>query len=231
MDFNKQNVDDLATQLAEEIVVGKAHDPSKSLLPAHAESERIKGDVLTSLNSHFLSVANGLDLLLDRLETMLDADSPLVDPQAYEELLQKLSTSGAAGEEGLFALSDQELKILLAAAIDLYNQQEFNQAGDAFYVLTVFEPTRPLFWKCLGNAKFFDKKFKEAHDAYEMAIKIDPHDPECYIYLARCLQNEGREREAIDKLQQATDLIGQDPHFASWKEQVTLFTEELKKNK
>ena len=232
MDQNKtdETIDSIAEQLTQEIVADKGHDPSKSLLPPGVEKERIKGEVTTALKNHFISLSNGINSLLDRLETLSEEDNPQVDPQICEDIVNKLaSASETNGQDGrVIDLNDDELKTCLKAAIAIYNQKDYRQAADAFYALTVLDPTRPLFWKCLGNAKFFNKNLKDAFDAYEMSLKINPHDPECLIYQARCLQIEGRETEAIDKLQHAAEIIGHDDNFAVWKDKVNAFIKDLK---
>ncbi len=216
-------IDQIAADWAEEVAQETPVDPSKSFLPAGAQKERLKGEFTQVLNTHFTTFATGINQLLDRLEQLIDAKNPEIDEKIYADILNKMSEKKT--EEGF---TEDELKICFLAAVDLYNNKEYEQAADVFYVLTVFDPTRPLFWKCLGSAKFFGNNFKDAFDAYAMAFKINPQDPECLLYQARCLQNEGRIQEAIDTLQQASDIIAIDPQFADLKDRVTALVQDLK---
>lgn len=210
-------ISDLATGLVNQIMLETSQDPAKSLVTPTAQKERLTDQVTQILSAHFARIDNGIAHLLDRLE--LD---PSLDQTLYATIKDKLSVD--ITENGF---SNHELNALYNAAVDIYNHQEYNHAADAFYVLTVFD-ARSLFWKCLGNAEFLNNQYKAAFDAYAMALKLHEQDPECLIYQSRCLQQENRLAEAIDLLNQASNLINQDPKFNALKETVADLIQSLK---
>lgn len=223
MDKNKigSEIDTLADLWTEE-AAPQLINPTHSLLSPAAQKKRLNDEISQSLNVHFESIDNGVNHLLDRLEQQIAAKDPAVDPVIYSELLTKLS------DQKIEDFTKDELKTFYVAAIDMYNHQEYNQAADAFYVLTLFEPKLAWFWKCLGNSKYMGGHFKDSIEAYETALKINPEDPECLLYLARCLENDKRVPESIHTLQLAEKIIEHNSQLESWKEKISDFLQDLK---
>lgn len=214
--------DKLADELAGELVKEISNDPSKSLLTPGGQKERLKGEIARNLDSHFASVAKGITQLLERSIQLIQANDPRIDQKAFQNLLTKLS------DENKFQdLATEELKVFMVAASDFYNHQEYDQAADAFYTLTVLAPTSPILWKCLGNAKYFGKNYKDAFEAYEMAFSLDPSDLDCVLFQARCLQNDGRQHEAIDRIHHLVEHISRGPQSANWHEKATALLKDL----
>lgn len=217
------DLEPIVSELTEDISKDSLGDPSKALLPPHAQKARLKVEVFESLNNHYLRLANGMNYLLTRLQQMAEAKEPLIDRQVFDEILTKLD------EKRSDELTKDEITALHISAIDIYNSKEYDHAADAFYALTELDPGQSLFWKLIGNANFHIGKFKEAVDAYSMALIMNEKDLESMVYQARCLEGENCIQEAIDILSQARDIIKNNPEFKSWDETVSALIEKLKK--
>lgn len=217
------DIDKIASDLTEEISAETIGDPSKSLLSPQAQKERLKHEILESLNIHFKSISNGINCLLTHMQKMINDQNPSVDEKTYNEILRKMS------EKKTNELTNQELTALFAVAVDLYNHQEYDNAADAFYVLTEFDIGQALFWKCLGNARFYGNHFKGAIEAYDTSLKLNQNDPESLVYQARCLQKENRVQLAIDLLHHAKEITAKDSHFETLNDAVVSLLQELEK--
>lgn len=215
------DVDQIALELTEEME-DMSEATAQSLLSPAAKKERLKLEIAQELTIHFTMFAKGVENLLENLQKLID-EKKEIDQKIYLDITKKLA------DKKIDEFTNEEITALFIAAADLYNQKEYEKAADAFYVLTIFDPTRSLFWKCLGNAKFHSDHFKDALDAYAMAIKINQQDPECMFYQAQCLVKENRLQEAIDLLDQADEMVTQYPQYEPLKNAVRTLIQELKK--
>lgn len=209
INFDKM-VDDLTEKMASEML----GDPSKSVLTPQGQKERLQEQVREILKGHFSKLPKGITYLLENLHKMTAADEPEVDKALFKIILTKLA------EEKTDELTNEELSALFLSAIDLYNTQNYSQAAEAFYVLTEFTPSLPYCWKSLGNSYFHSNQQKEAIEAYATARSLNGEDPEIMVYEARCLYNENRLQEAIDLLNQASEIVDKDSKFQEWKEPI-----------
>ena len=96
------------------------------------------------------------------------------------------------------------------AAMRAYEKGNWDSALDYFNQVLVDEPNSPDIYYHIGDIYRFQGKYKEALEAYQKAIKLDPNFAPSYLGKARALldQTPSKPKDAIDALQIA---ITKDP--------------------
>lgn len=60
-----------------------------------------------------------------------------------------------------------------------------------------YNPLEPAYWGVLGSTRFKQKKFKEAAEAFEKYLELDPNDHRSVMNLAACKDELGLSEEAL----------------------------------
>ncbi|MCE5294188.1 MAG: tetratricopeptide repeat protein [Chlamydiales bacterium] len=142
----------------------------------------------------------GLDKLAD-LCTLITNDR-----QAFiEALVQDKSLQQIAG------ITDAVLEKIYQCAKYHYDQEHFQEASDAFCVLTILQPQNPVFWLGLGNSEYHLKNYDEALHAYAFVSRCNPDDYYSHIYACRCYEAQEDLENAINELQLALFVLNNNP--------------------
>lgn len=104
-------------------------------------------------------------------------------------------------------LTDATIEALYQAAKYLYEQQDYQEASDAFGILIFLDSKSHLFWSGLGHSEFFCGRYQAALKAYSFAMRCDPFDPHCHIYSSKCYEALKYLPEAINALDLALIVI------------------------
>lgn len=86
----------------------------------------------------------------------------------------------------ILGLSDDCLRSFYALSRYLYEQQQYEEACGAFYLLSLINPAYTIFWIGLGNCEYVLKRYQAAVTAYTFALQTDPSDPKTHLLIARC---------------------------------------------
>lgn len=74
-----------------------------------------------------------------------------------------------------------------------------------------FDSTNPSAWFALGRGYYRSKRFVMAEECFQRAVFYDPYMGESYLYLARCLEKQGKPEDAEKMLAEAERLVPDEP--------------------
>ena len=114
-------------------------------------------------------------------------------------------------------ISPATIEALYQAAKYLYEQQDYQEASDAFGILVFLNSQTHLFWLGLGNSEFFCNHYQAALTAYAFAMRADPFDPHCHIYSCKCYEALGQIDQAINALDLALIAISDNKKYEALK--------------
>ncbi len=72
--------------------------------------------------------------------------------------------------------------------------------------LTKRAPMNADAWTALGNALMDSNRFKEAVDAYQKSLAINPKNVDVRVDMGTCLKNSGRPQQAIEEYRKAIQI-------------------------
>jgi len=85
-------------------------------------------------------------------------------------------------------ISDEILELLYRAAKSLYLKGHYQEASDAFGVLTLLNSERDLFWIGFANSEYSCARYETAYVGYSIASYINPFNPALYIFTCKSLE-------------------------------------------
>lgn len=86
----------------------------------------------------------------------------------------------------LYGITDETLDVYYDAAIQLMNENRWEEASDAFTFLIFLHTRFSKFWFYLGYCLQSQNKFDEAFSSYAMCLVLDPNDAYTYANSAQC---------------------------------------------
>lgn len=107
--------------------------------------------------------------------------------------------SGRTMQETLM-IPDEQMLNYYEYANELYEQSNYEDASHIFFLLTQLNPLARVFWLAYANAEWMNNHFEEAFSAYQMAIVLDPLNPDGYLALAKCCVANDEKQAAIEYL-------------------------------
>ena len=179
-------------------------------------TKRIKDGVKQIMQSmvklELVSAATIQDLnrLLELSQNFVVDNTKLVAQLKQEKSLQEI-----------VKISDCTLDKLYMAAKHLYDQKQYTQSANAFYLLTILNPKRYSFWLGLANSEYFTHNFQLALIAYANCCQVNPNDPICHIFSSRCYEELKEGKLAINALDLALFVINDKPQYAHLSQQIT----------
>jgi len=115
------------------------------------------------------------------------------------------------------------------AACRLLQKKRYSEAADAFFFLTMLDPTSFCYWLNLGLAEQMQERYVEALDSLGMATLLNMDDPTPHVYAAECYIASNKLSQAIDSLRLAMECPTEGDEFASVKCQMIDLTKLIKK--
>lgn len=237
---NKIDFSKITADLANEIIQEQG-DPSKALIPLAARKKKIQLEIESSLQQFSERVAKGTKALISNLELLVHSQPDQFN-KAIEELMRMTTEAVNADDinqqlqdgksyKEIYLISDTTIEACYQAAIEFYNHQEYENASNVFYVLSLLDPQNASMWLGLGNSEYFRKRYEEALMAYGMSAFADPSDPQCHFYAAHCYENLGQLDLAINSLEIALFVIRSNPSLQEWEKQAIDYLNFLTTNK
>ena len=117
-----------------------------------------------------------------------------------QEQLQKLVNGVMKGATAgpAVGISRDKLENLYALGNGLYTSGNFKDAHVIFQALCIYDSNDYRFWMGLAGSRQAMEDYEKAIDAYQMAaVATSLHNPEPFLYAARCLLKLGRKEDAI----------------------------------
>jgi tetratricopeptide (TPR) repeat protein len=109
--------------------------------------------------------------------------------------------------QDMLNMNEVVLDSLYQAAKYLYENQNYQDAADAFSVLTLLHTKKHAFWMGLANSEYFCDQLESALFAYTMAAHTNPTDPSAYICSSKCYAQNSQFDNAINCLDLALIVI------------------------
>lgn len=124
-------------------------------------------------------------------------------------LLKKELASGKTAQE-IAGFSDSTMAKFYRAAYNIFEQNRYKEAANAFLFLATLNPHNHEYWLGLGMATQMCHDYEAAIDAYELAAFNEMESPVPYFYLAKCLfaiHDRENALQALDLAIEAADDI------------------------
>lgn len=129
------------------------------------------------------------------------------------DVLQKVRSCGDDDTriaETLKNLSPAATRLMVDTALVATQKGHYQQAIDAFELLTLREPLNSSYWMALGIARQEQKEYEEALDAYAIVQGLTFVDPLPAFYAAQCRFALGEHEGALACLEAAEDFCRMD---------------------
>lgn len=219
-------------------------DEPHSLMPRDSLLKKIQYEVESDLRSFALRIADGLKeigLITDKLALF---EPKIFTPEVVlavkhlcqeESGLQKAALTSLYDKQqkkpikDLVGINDQVVRALYRSGAEIYNEGRYKEAAAAFTVITLMDVPAYDAWIGLGNAEFFCQHYQSALIAYAMAAWSNPKNPMSHIHSAHCYEALKQYEPAINALDIALSVIGNNPSYTAWAKQVSDQKEHLER--
>lgn len=213
----------LAEALAELIV--QEDTGAEALEPKDVYKKKVAQELSQGLISCKRRIENGAKCLTEIVEELAKTNSKIDIAQvtkdfmnlanyfaALPEHLEELYKAFGEGKsiQELAGMSRSTIDALYFGAKDLYERQHYEEAANAFGILTFLNPRYMIFWLGLGNAEYFSQHYEGALTAYAFAVYVNPDDPSPHLYSAKCYEELKQMDYAINALDLALYVIQED---------------------
>jgi tetratricopeptide (TPR) repeat protein len=180
--------------------------------------QRVGLDVDETINQLNRRIAKGYSLLCALYEKQKQAPDgssqyvAFLEPAFFEDKEDVIvSMDDKIDEEKVIqnslGIEESDLSKAHDLAIDLFNDERYEEAADAFFCLSNIAPDIPELLMSLAHAEFHAKHFESAATCYGIAFVANPTDPQPLIYAAASLIQLGNKDEALVYLDEATEVI------------------------
>ena len=114
-------------------------------------------------------------------------------------------------------LSKDSIEALYFTAYGCYNQGKIDDATGYFRLLTQADTRTKKHWMGLAACFQLKKEYKQAIEAYEIAVALEPTDPYVHFHAANCYYSLGNIEDALFALECAKRAIKSQPATDSLK--------------
>ena len=143
-----------------------------------------------------------------------------------EKLLDFLQQGGTVQE--LYGMEDSDVDVMFVSASRYLQQEQFEEAADAFLFLTLLNPYQGKFWMGLGESHRLQKEFDLALQNYKMAAVYDSKNPKPYFHQANCYIANDKPEKALEKLELCLEHCQGKSAFKSMQEVCYELVDDLK---
>lgn len=236
-----ETVSDFLTVIGEFYLIRSLQRKGKDLSSDDVQEER---ELFRQQNStRFLS---GFSALLKLPEANRAILSPIDEDLIKEELAQvaihcrKLleeahsiddfisrHLQGQVSLRRVLGFSDRTMQRCYTCGYELLKHKRFDEAADFFWLLSSLDSFISVYWLGLGIAEQHREHWKQALYAYTMATIADETNPLPQYRSAQCYAALGDTVLAVNALDLAIAQCGDDPKYATLREQAVAWKETL----
>ena len=105
-----------------------------------------------------------------------------------------------------FELSDATIDVFYEVSKEIFDNEEYQDAEDAFFTLSLFNPLQSLYWIGLGMSSQRLMKYEFALSGYSMAAIINAESPLPHMYAAQCFVNLNKRYQARQAVKLALEV-------------------------
>lgn len=186
----------------------------------HSEKNRVtqrEKQVVEEVETFVTLFQEGADILESSLKQLSLSDHEMVakELQKITKTLPKqkgkTEASSLLSKKNLWPkpkwkLSKKSLEAFVNAATHLMEQEKFEDAVKALYVLCTIESNIYEMWIAFGHAAFYAKQFPVAHMAYFMASSLKLESPWPFIWASKACEEMNENGQACLLLEEAKAL-------------------------
>jgi type III secretion system low calcium response chaperone LcrH/SycD len=143
-----------------------------------------------------------------------------------DSLINNLQSDPSFLEEGL-NVSDETIDCFYRCGFRLYEHQQYQEAADAFYVISLLSSRRHNVWMALGLSEKELNHHEEALVAFSMAALTNMEDPLSFLHSAECYIALGEKEDAKECLEVVANCVKRNPDHES--KQIASYALSLKK--
>lgn len=154
-----------------------------------------------------------------------------------KETLEKLKTPSYLQEEvekgksfqDIIGYTSETMDKFYGVAYNLFQQQKYEEASDAFIFLTTLNPRVHSYWLGLGMSEQLNHEYDNALMAYSMASLLDSQNPIPHYHSAACYHELKDSRSALASLEFAIQIAGDQSTYSNLKSAAKSALERLRK--
>lgn len=243
MDVNKalheaetlsKRLDGSLKELGAALASAIAEENNHSVVPQDVQKKRLELELDSIFTTFKRRVENGIHHIINTVVELSKTNKDFVkselaidlkkfvdffyhlkkERKTIDEYLKKLLQENKTLQE-VCGVSDQTLEMFYKAAKHLHEQHNFEQAADAFGLLTILNGRKAQFWLGLGNAEYLCSRFEPALLALTFAIALEPQNPIPHIQAARCYEKIQQLDFAMNSLDVALVLMKDKKEFSA----------------
>lgn len=209
-------------------------NPSK-MISKEAQKERLEKQICDELRIFKTRVENGIFQIMKKVTERSIPDNELHSSEFIDDIakLTQIPTLIEESPESYFEqlnektvieitnVSEQTFETLYQAACELYNEEQYEHAADAFGFLTLINSNSYSSWLGLAHSQYFLKRYEEALVAYAWCCEVDPTDPQCHLFSSYCYEEIHELDNAINAIELALLVTEDDPEYQELHAQLT----------
>jgi tetratricopeptide (TPR) repeat protein len=199
-----------------------------SILNIQSQKNRFKIELLSTLG-----MENSTDRMKRAIELINSANIFSLEERNRIKLnINKMAADLSELEENhllqdCYGISDNDMELWYRAALDLYKQHCYQEAGDLFTLLIMLNPSVESYLLGLGGAEHMAKHYQAAIDVYEQAIQIKPTNGLSYLLVVQCLLLLNNKRQAQERWENAKQIIADNGSQPHWNELIALLEKKM----
>lgn len=130
----------------------------------------------------------------------------IVKYQDPELLLEEVEKEGLLRD--ILDISEEDMKGFYSTAKTLFDENNYQDAADAFMALVTLDGMVPQYWLGLGASELYRREYASAQECLAMAANFDFDDPLLHIYAAE-LGIKTNDKELVsESLDIVEEIIG-----------------------
>jgi type III secretion system low calcium response chaperone LcrH/SycD len=153
-----------------------------------------------------------------------------VNIEEMAETIKDLAAKVVSGESTLqaeFGLKPDEMEAMYVVAYNYYKNKKFDTAAKNFAMLMLFDPMEYKY--CLGVASslYMMGEYDNAVMCYFFCTGLDQNQPAPFLHMAECFLQMGIKEDAVEPLEKAIQLCGDNPEYSAMKNRASVMLKSL----
>lgn len=162
---------------------------------------------------------------LEEFQIPKEALERMKDPQVLMQMVEEGKTF-----QEIIGYTEDTMEKFYKGAHNLFQQQKYREAADAFIFLTTLNPYMHNYWLGLGMSEHLNQDYQGALLAYGMAILSDTQNPLPHYHSAGCYQALDDQDSMLTCLDLAIRAAENKPEYAHVKSQAEKAKDRVKKH-
>ena len=142
----------------------------------------------------------------------------------FSKCVSTILDSESSNLQEKFNLTDDTLDVFYEVSRELFENEEYDEAERAFFVLTLLKPLNAFYWLGLGMSKQRLEDYDSALRCYAMSGIISVETPLPHMYAAQCFLHLQKRYQARQAIKLALEIVKPD---SVEHKQITTFLKKL----